>query len=184
MTVLSSAAGGSAGFTPIGGTSASTPLLAGIIALMNDQLAADGFPPLGFLNPMLYDTAAKCADCFNDVTLGDNNCSANKEECCPYGFAAAKGFDAATGLGTPNVAVWLEFIKAPTRSVFEVYFWAWLLLFVVLVCCCFVAVFHKKISGAAGSGAKTAMDGRQQLRGEDDGDIQQAMNEGAPSSQL
>ena len=37
-----------------GGTSASTPLFAGVIALVNDALLAKGKPALGFLNPLIY----------------------------------------------------------------------------------------------------------------------------------
>ena len=36
------------------GTSASTPVFAGIIALLNSALADSGKPPMGFLNPWLY----------------------------------------------------------------------------------------------------------------------------------
>ncbi len=36
---------------------------------------------------------------FNDITQGDNSCT---EDCCSMGFPATTGWDAATGLGTPN----------------------------------------------------------------------------------
>ncbi|MCJ1403415.1 hypothetical protein MMC11_006638 [Xylographa trunciseda] len=75
----------------IDGTSASAPAVAGIIALVNDALIAEGKPPLGFLNPWLY----KNADAFSDVTIGSNR------GCDTKGFPAAEGWDAATGLGTP-----------------------------------------------------------------------------------
>jgi tripeptidyl-peptidase-1 len=38
----------------VGGTSASTPVVAGAIALLNDELLAAGKPPMGFLNPWIY----------------------------------------------------------------------------------------------------------------------------------
>ena len=41
-------------FVPIDGTSASTPIFAGVVTLLNDARAAAGLPPLGFLNPILY----------------------------------------------------------------------------------------------------------------------------------
>lgn len=40
----------------VGGTSASSPTFAGIVTLLNDFRIANGKPPLGFLNPMLYST--------------------------------------------------------------------------------------------------------------------------------
>ena len=33
---------------------------------------------------------------------GDNACSQHSWSCCPYGFGAAEGFDAVSGVGTPN----------------------------------------------------------------------------------
>ena len=38
----------------VGGTSAATPLLAGGLALADQQLRSDGRPDLGFVNPLLY----------------------------------------------------------------------------------------------------------------------------------
>ncbi|KAJ7671750.1 family S53 protease-like protein [Mycena rosella] len=54
----------------VGGTSASSPTFAGIIALINDQLIAAGKPVLGFLNPFLYSAAPTA---FNDITTGHNS---------------------------------------------------------------------------------------------------------------
>ncbi|KAJ6603478.1 subtilisin-like protein [Mycena vulgaris] len=79
-----------------GGTSASTPTFAGIIALINDSLIAAGKPVLGFLNPFLYSTASSA---FRDVTVGHNSgfrCSASS-----VAFDAEKGWDPLTGFGTP-----------------------------------------------------------------------------------
>ena len=41
----------------IDGTSASSPAVAGIVALVNDALLAEGKPPLWFLNPLIYSQA-------------------------------------------------------------------------------------------------------------------------------
>ena len=68
------------------GTSAAAPLWAGLIALLNQSLNTR----LGFVNPLLYEVAAS-SDAFNDVTLGDNG-----------DYRCARGWDACTGLGTPN----------------------------------------------------------------------------------
>lgn len=52
----------------IGGTSAATPTVAGIVTLLNDAQIAAGKPPLGFLNPFLY---SKGAAGLNDITTGN-----------------------------------------------------------------------------------------------------------------
>ncbi|CAN0360739.1 unnamed protein product, partial [Discosporangium mesarthrocarpum] len=51
----------------VGGTSASSPALAGLISLLNERLLAAGRPPLGFLNPALYQAAEECHECFQSV---------------------------------------------------------------------------------------------------------------------
>lgn len=77
----------------VGGTSASSPTFAGVIALVNDALIAKGKPVLGFLNPWIYSGAYKA---LNDVTSGSSF------GCNTTGFPAQKGWDAVTGFGTPN----------------------------------------------------------------------------------
>ena len=76
----------------VDGTSASAPTMAGVVALVNDALIADGKPPLGFLNPWLYRRGWKA---FTDVTVG------NSSGCNTTGFPADVGWDAASGFGTP-----------------------------------------------------------------------------------
>ena len=49
------------------GTSAACPTAAGVLALVNDVLIAGGRPPLGFLNPCLYE---RLHAAFTDVTSG------------------------------------------------------------------------------------------------------------------
>ncbi|KAJ7457795.1 family S53 protease-like protein [Mycena latifolia] len=80
----------------VGGTSASSPTFAGIIALINARLIAAKKPVLGFLNPFLYTTASGA---FTDITLGHNSgfvCPASS-----VAFDAAVGWDPLTGFGTP-----------------------------------------------------------------------------------
>ncbi|KII95259.1 hypothetical protein PLICRDRAFT_208135 [Plicaturopsis crispa FD-325 SS-3] len=77
----------------IGGTSASSPTFAGIVSLLNDARLSNGLPPLGFLNPLLYSTGVAG---LNDITIGNN------PGCGTPGFNATVGWDAITGLGTPN----------------------------------------------------------------------------------
>ncbi|EPT05545.1 hypothetical protein FOMPIDRAFT_83202 [Fomitopsis schrenkii] len=76
----------------VAGTSCSSPLFAGIVSLLNDELLAAGKSPLGFLNPWLYSTAASA---FTDITSGNN------PGCDTDGFSATTGWDPVTGLGTP-----------------------------------------------------------------------------------
>jgi subtilase family serine protease len=80
-----------------GGTSASAPVWAGLMAIAN-QMAGH---PLGFINPALYKLASQPATYardFHDVTQGNNSFPPANVQ----GYAAAKGWDAVTGLGTPN----------------------------------------------------------------------------------
>jgi hypothetical protein len=59
----------------VGGTSASSPIFASIIALLNvAQMEVTG-KPLGFLNPFLYQMYAAQPNAFNDITVGDNKCT-------------------------------------------------------------------------------------------------------------
>lgn len=76
----------------ISGTSASCPLTASIISLVNDALIASGKPPLGFLNPWLY---SRGHEAFTDIVSGSSH------GCGVTGFPAKKGWDPVTGWGTP-----------------------------------------------------------------------------------
>lgn len=80
-----------------GGTSASTPLWAGIIALA-DQKAGH---PLGDVNPALYALGAANGTNhdFRDITTGDNNADAQGTQVA--GFPAVAGWDPVTGWGAP-----------------------------------------------------------------------------------
>lgn len=86
-------------FTGVAGTSAACPVFAATVAKLNELRLAKGGAPLGFLNPWLYGTASGA---FNDVTVG-RNCG---DPTCKGddGFPAVTGWDAATGLGTPDFA--------------------------------------------------------------------------------
>ncbi|KAN0026551.1 hypothetical protein ACTFIV_007540 [Dictyostelium citrinum] len=100
------------GLMNVDGTSASTPTVAGIFALINDKLLSSGKSQLGFLNPLLYQAAQEQPNVFNDIVTGNINC--NRAYCCQYGFSAAVGYDPATGLGSinfPNMEQYILNIK-------------------------------------------------------------------------
>ncbi|WP_376796199.1 S8 family serine peptidase [Thermogemmatispora sp.] len=81
----------------VGGTSASAPMWAALAAIAN-QMAGH---PLGFLNPALYTIAASAnyQRDFHDITVGNN--SVDQGVHVP-GYSAQAGWDAVTGLGSPN----------------------------------------------------------------------------------
>lgn len=80
----------------VGGTSASAPLFGGMVSLMNAARETHSLPAMGFLNPWIY----KHADVWNDVTVGTNAIGRGTGP-IKYGFNCTKGWDAATGMGTP-----------------------------------------------------------------------------------
>eukprot|EP00931_Biecheleriopsis_adriatica_P049177 TRINITY_DN28438_c0_g1_i1.p1 TRINITY_DN28438_c0_g1~~TRINITY_DN28438_c0_g1_i1.p1 ORF type:complete len:771 (-),score=102.08 TRINITY_DN28438_c0_g1_i1:21-2333(-) len=91
----------------VGGTSSSSPIVAGLVALLNGERLAAGHAPLGFLNPLLYSVYAKHPTIVNDVRVGSNRGSnlllpPEQFQNCHSGFPAAPGWDASTGLGSPN----------------------------------------------------------------------------------
>jgi kumamolisin len=79
---------------PIGGTSAVAPLWAGLIA----RLAQSTGKRFGLLQPLLYNgvTAGVAAPGFNDIVSGSNGA-----------YSAGPGWDACTGLGSPDGAALL-----------------------------------------------------------------------------
>lgn len=70
----------------IGGTSAVAPLMAGLIARINEQTGARA----GYIHPALYANPSVC----RDITEGDN-----KTTSAGTGYSAAGGWDACTGWG-------------------------------------------------------------------------------------
>lgn len=94
----------------IGGTSASAPLWAGFIALVNQQAAAEGKQNVGFLNPALYalGQGTNYASVFHDITTGNNTNSASANK-----FLAVPGYDLCTGWGTPAGSNLIDALLAP-----------------------------------------------------------------------
>jgi len=83
---------------PIGGTSASTPIWAGLVAIANQMAGRN----LGFINAALYQIGAsdRAGHDFHDITIGNNDANANGV--AVQGYNAVPGWDAVTGLGSPN----------------------------------------------------------------------------------
>jgi kumamolisin len=76
---------------PSGGTSAVAPLMAALIALLNQAKKKN----VGFLNPFLYANMSK--GIVQEITDGTNAITKTVK-----GYAAGPGWNACTGLGTPN----------------------------------------------------------------------------------
>ena len=70
------------------GTSAVAPLYAGLVGRINQAIGGR----CGFLNTFIYNNNSA----FHDITTGNNACPA------PVGYSATVGWDACTGLGSPN----------------------------------------------------------------------------------
>jgi subtilase family serine protease len=89
-----------------GGTSFATPMWAGYIALVNEQLAANGEPTIGFINPTIYSQSVTSSygTEFHDITSGTSG-----------SFSAVAGYDLVTGWGSPNGTGLINAL-APTSS--------------------------------------------------------------------
>jgi kumamolisin len=78
----------------IGGTSGVAPLWAGLLALINQSLGTN----VGYVNPLLY--SAKVETTFHDITAGSNG-----------NYSAGPGWDACTGLGSPDGAALMTALR-------------------------------------------------------------------------
>ena len=117
-------------FQIFGGTSIAAPTMAGIVALLNQYLAAGGAQQLGVgnINPTLYRMAQHVSGVpaadqpFHDVTVGNNTvpCVTGTPDCAngELGYSAGAGYDQASGLGSPDaynlIHLWSS--SAPTAS--------------------------------------------------------------------
>jgi len=89
------------------GTSASTPVFAGIVTILNQYVVANGLPSgLSNINPELYKLAATTTSVFHDITAGNNivACQIGTPNCTTgsFGFTSGPGYDMVTGLGSVN----------------------------------------------------------------------------------
>jgi len=92
----------------IGGTSASTPLIAGIITLLNQDRFNAGKTPLGFFVPTIYKMFATGSQFFNSNFTDGNNSGE-----CPttHGFNAAAGWNPLVGVGSPKFPAIRNFVS-------------------------------------------------------------------------
>ena len=96
-------------FAVYGGTSFASPVFAGMVALLNQYLAANGSAAggLGNINPVLYRMAQTNTGAFHDVTTGSNSvpCVQDSPDCSNgvLGYSAGPGYDQTTGLGSVDL---------------------------------------------------------------------------------
>ncbi|KAL9582145.1 MAG: hypothetical protein Q9212_003470 [Teloschistes hypoglaucus] len=102
----------------VGGTSASSPAFAGIVALLNGARLSQGRKPLGFLNPFIYKYGYRGLT--DIVDGGSRGCTGRDiysglpSPIVPgAGWNATKGWDPVTGYGTPNFPVLLALSQIP-----------------------------------------------------------------------
>ena len=91
-----------------GGTSFAAPMWAAYIALVNQQLVANGQPTIGFLNPTIYAqnvVPATYASNFHDITSGTSG-----------SYSAVTGFDLVTGWGSPNGVNLINALSATAKT--------------------------------------------------------------------
>ncbi|MGO9958549.1 MAG: protease pro-enzyme activation domain-containing protein [Solirubrobacteraceae bacterium] len=95
-------------WTQVGGTSASSPLLAGGVALVDQDLRIQGKQDLGLLNPLLYeiDGLPAAAQVISPVSVGDNDLGTSiPGDGSPLGCCTATaGYNLAAGLGSINIS--------------------------------------------------------------------------------
>jgi subtilase family serine protease len=93
---------------PLAGTSCSAPLWAGFMALVNQQAAQNGQPPVGFLNPAIYGIGQSSLyrSCFHDITIGGDG-----------RFSGKRGFDLCTGWGTPTGQALIDALAPPDNLI-------------------------------------------------------------------
>jgi kumamolisin len=92
--------------TTIGGTSAVAPLMAGLIARINEATTKKFGKTVGFINPLIY--ASHAQGVFRDITIGNNDITGSLHGM----YKAGPGWDACSGLGVPNGAALQNLLAA------------------------------------------------------------------------
>ena len=85
-----------------GGTSFAAPMWAGLIALANQQAAANGQAAVGFFNAKVYaqNVTSSYSTGFHDITSGKSG-----------SYTSGTGFDLVTGWGSPKPAIITQLLK-------------------------------------------------------------------------
>jgi subtilase family serine protease len=94
-----------AGYYIVGGTSACSPFWSALTAIACQYAHHN----LGYINPMLYMSKSVLyhAKAFHDITLGDNTYPTGNTV---IGYMATRGWDAPTGIGSPDAAKLVPFM--------------------------------------------------------------------------
>jgi len=95
-----------------GGTSASSPIWAGISRLLAQSLSTTR---MGNINPRLYALAAAASPALVDVSQLGQNCTFSNCSVFP-GFQVGPGYDLATGLGSPDINKLISGFPTPTPT--------------------------------------------------------------------
>ncbi|MGC1461025.1 MAG: Ig-like domain repeat protein [Terracidiphilus sp.] len=117
--------------TLVGGTSASTPLMAAVMALVNQRYGRQGQADF-----TLYPLARKTPSAFHDITLGSNNmtCLTGSPGCSAdsngdgfsslQNYSATPGYDLASGLGSIDASMlvnnWNSITFKPTTTTLQI----------------------------------------------------------------
>lgn len=117
LTYIGFLGGANNGYYIIGGTSAASPQLAGVVALANQVRQQNGKPSIGYLEPVLYQLPASA---FNDtvpLTFGTGAGVITLDSNEQYGtgipgMATTSGWDLTTGFGSPKVALFVAGLAA------------------------------------------------------------------------
>ncbi|KUI57401.1 Tripeptidyl-peptidase sed2 [Cytospora mali] len=98
--------------TLVSGTSASSPVFAGVVALLNAARKSQGLPPLGFLNPWLYQNSGALLDITAGYSAGCKMAGGGLPRSGAQ-WNCTEGWDPVTGLGTP---LFDQLLEAATPS--------------------------------------------------------------------
>ena len=85
----------------VGGTSASTPVFAQMVSLLNTLRFNARMPPMGFIHPFLYDAWEQNVGAYRDIVANEPM----EHGCCVPGFDCVDGWEPLNGLGVPDFEV-------------------------------------------------------------------------------